>query len=551
MNKLVQERKECAELLLATLKIFSPTTGEDKECDNDIRMFSKTNWDAIQLMENNTKPASLFELLKVTLDRIHEFIAPVSSIDEELEITLKVPTPKTQKPRLELENSTATLYVPLDPSRTILVHKSASQAQLVSAAASLLQSKIPSELLQSQVLPEKEDTEEKEKDLSFLQNSVDEAVSTNDLSSPPPLVLSSQDSSEWDSESNNESNSVSLSVSDDSEGRASEEYDDETSDNEKKTDDVTESNDTLVDQKKKKKKDPMAELRETVLEYLINHGSAKEFDDKYQLVDEIGGGSFGLVFKCKRRSDNKVFAVKISILAKIPAHWWVNDPVHGRVPREVAFLKRMRHPNIIYCEDFVLDETCSYMVTPLHGDITKDPKTNETYRPDLFDALKIHTFFSEQDTKDMFRQLASALVYLHDHNIIHRDIKDENILIDEKGKLVFVDFGSSAVVQGSGEKSFMRFWGTPDFEPPECVRGEAYTGPPQDVYALGVVLYLMLCGKVPFETKDAIVEGKLEFPAYRSKLTNACMELVARMLDNNPETRATAHQVLAHPWLKK
>ena len=146
------------------------------------------------------------------------------------------------------------------------------------------------------------------------------------------------------------------------------------------------------------------------------------------------------------------------------------------------------------------DDETFYAVMKFHGSECMD----------LFDYVELHMGISEIEIKRIFWQIAKAVEHIHGLRIVHRDIKDENVLIDENGRIGLIDFGSAAYFK-EGRK-FDTFCGTLDYCAPEIVKGMPYEGPPQDIYCLGIVLYILIYKANPFVDIDKILDHNLEFP---------------------------------------
>ncbi|KAJ3163498.1 hypothetical protein HDU86_000078 [Geranomyces michiganensis] len=168
---------------------------------------------------------------------------------------------------------------------------------------------------------------------------------------------------------------------------------------------------------------------------------------------------------------------------------------------------------------------------------------------DLFEHIEAHSHLPEQHARHIFSQIASAVAYLHSLNIVHRDLKDENIVIDASLTVKLIDFGSAAFENASSNKkaSFDRFQGTLHYASPEILEGRRYKGKPSDIWALGVLLYTMLFGECPFKNSDEACGGDYKRP--RVSVSAECLALVNWMLEKAPDARPSALQVLEHPWI--
>ncbi|MBN3286087.1 DCLK2 kinase, partial [Polyodon spathula] len=266
--------------------------------------------------------------------------------------------------------------------------------------------------------------------------------------------------------------------------------------------------------------------------------SASAILDKYKIGKVIGDGNFAVVKECVERSTGKEFALKIIDKAKCSGK-------EHLIENEVAVLRRVKHPNIIMLVEELDTAAELYLVMEL------------VKGGDLFDAITSSTKYTERDASAMVYNLAGALKYLHCLNIVHRDIKPENLLVcehpDGTKSLKLGDFGLATVVEGP----LHTVCGTPTYVAPEIIAETGY-GLKVDIWAAGVITYILLCGFPPFRSEnnlqedlfDQILEGRLEFPSpYWDNITDSAKELIGQMLQVNMETRYTAEQVLAHPWV--
>ncbi|CAO3675155.1 hypothetical protein G6F70_007437 [Rhizopus microsporus] len=262
--------------------------------------------------------------------------------------------------------------------------------------------------------------------------------------------------------------------------------------------------------------------------------------DDYVILNNLGEGAFGAVKLAYRRDDPNKEKVVIKFIRKdrIVVHSWIRDRKLGLVPMEIHILKKLKdnpHANCCSLESFMEDDETFYAVMKFHGSECMD----------LFDYVELHMGISEIEIKRIFWQIAKAVEHIHGLRIVHRDIKDENVLIDENGRISLIDFGSAAYFK-EGRK-FDTFCGTLDYCAPEIVKGMPYEGPPQDIYCLGIVLYILIYKANPFVDIDKILDHNLEFPYV---LSEASVDLIKGMLDYSPEKRFTIAQVLSHPWLQ-
>eukprot|EP00601_Ochromonadales_sp_CCMP2298_P027966 CAMPEP_0173274590 /NCGR_PEP_ID=MMETSP1143-20121109/2522_1 /TAXON_ID=483371 /ORGANISM="non described non described, Strain CCMP2298" /LENGTH=901 /DNA_ID=CAMNT_0014211413 /DNA_START=111 /DNA_END=2812 /DNA_ORIENTATION=+ len=268
-----------------------------------------------------------------------------------------------------------------------------------------------------------------------------------------------------------------------------------------------------------------------------------DFRSKYDVIRELGKGGFSTVYQCRERATGADFAVKVVDLRPLRLRERFN-PI--RLRREVDIMKRLHHPNIIQFEAVFEDADHLMMVME--------------YCPgrELFDVILERKYFSEEDAKPIFAQVARALYYLHALNILHRDVKPENVLVssipDREGALVakLLDFGlSKNAGNGSAAKTFV---GTPCYVAPEVEYtskglGGTYSFP-ADCWSLGAVLYVMLVARFPEFEKDA--SGKVVVklpPALWSNVSDDAKDLIRGLMNTNPAARLSTGSALKHTWL--
>ncbi|XP_069375135.1 serine/threonine-protein kinase DCLK2-like [Paralichthys olivaceus] len=266
--------------------------------------------------------------------------------------------------------------------------------------------------------------------------------------------------------------------------------------------------------------------------------SSSNINDKYKVGKVIGDGNFAVVKECVERSTGQEYALKIIDKARCCGK-------EHLIENEVAVLRRVRHPSIIQLIE--VDETPSQLFLVM--ELVKGG--------DLFDAITSSTKYSERDASAMVFNLSGAIKYLHCMNIVHRDIKPENLLVceypDGTKSLKLGDFGLATVVEGP----LYTVCGTPTYVAPEIIAETGY-GLKVDIWAAGVITYILLCGFPPFRSEnnvqeelfDQILRGKLEFPSPDwDTISLPAKMLISQMLQVNVDTRFTAEEVLSHPWV--
>ncbi|NXO21526.1 PASK kinase, partial [Cisticola juncidis] len=260
-----------------------------------------------------------------------------------------------------------------------------------------------------------------------------------------------------------------------------------------------------------------------------------EYAKNYSTLSLIGKGSFGFVWSARSKKDHQEVVVKFIWKERVLEDCWVDDPDLGRVTQEIAILQKLQHPSIIQVLDVFENECFFQLVMEKHGS-----------------GLDLFTFIDNQPNLDeplasyIFRQLVSAVGYLHCRNILHRDIKDENIVIAEDFTIKLVDFGSAAYLEPG--KLFYTFCGTIEYCSPEVLSGKPYHGPELEMWALGITLYTLVLGENPFCELEEALAAVLSPP---HPVSEGLMDLLAGLLHPVPEQRMTLAVLVEDPWLRQ
>ncbi|KAJ3923373.1 kinase-like protein [Lentinula edodes] len=335
----------------------------------------------------------------------------------------------------------------------------------------------------------------------------------------------------------------------------------------------------------------------------------------YQLGDELGSGGYGFVVTAKHRIEGHEVAVKFIIKEKVPDYAWVNDERYGRLPTEVIILSNIEHDNIVKCLDIFEDAKYYYLVQELHGTPWHNPDHDKKLtvaenvqpteplsvpplspsvsadsisslspstpshtssviashdskhkpkapRPPKFPRRPSHDLFecieqsdnkclSEDQARHVFAQIVDAVDYLDSIGVAHRDIKDENIVIDGNLKVKLIDFGSATFTDPAAEPRpfYNLFYGTTAYAASEILQKKVYQAAPAEVWTLGVLLSYLLTGTSPFPTAKDAVAGRIVL-ANGPRVSRQALNLMHVCLDPNPTTRVTIQEVKSHPWLK-
>uniref|UniRef100_A0A8K9XB62 calcium/calmodulin-dependent protein kinase n=1 Tax=Oncorhynchus mykiss TaxID=8022 RepID=A0A8K9XB62_ONCMY len=263
------------------------------------------------------------------------------------------------------------------------------------------------------------------------------------------------------------------------------------------------------------------------------------FTDEFQLFEELGKGAFSVVKRCLRISSGQEFAAKIINTKKLSAR------DHQKLEREARICRLLKHPNIVRLHDSISEEGFHYLLFDL---VTGG---------ELFEDIVAREYYSEADASHCIQQIVESVHHCHVNGIVHRDLKPENLLLASKLKgaaVKLADFGLAIEVQGD-QQAWFGFAGTPGYLSPEVLRKDPY-GKPVDMWACGVILYILLVGYPPFWDEDQhrlyqqIKAGAYDFPSPEwDTVTPDAKDLINKMLTINPAKRITTAEALKHPWI--
>lgn len=254
----------------------------------------------------------------------------------------------------------------------------------------------------------------------------------------------------------------------------------------------------------------------------------------YELDRTIGTGGFGKVKLATHTLTGAKVAVKIMDKTKLGKDL-------PRVKLEISALKSLSHPNICKLYQVIETETHCYVVMEYCAG------------GELFDHIVEKSRLSEMESRMFFRQIISAVSYLHDSGYAHRDLKPENVLLDRDQNLKIIDFGLCAKPQGGMDSLLLTSCGSPTYAAPELIQGVQYHGSGVDIWSMGVILYTLLCGCLPFESDNIeelfrkILRGKYVEPGW---LSSGSKRLLRRMLCVDPAKRISIGELINDPWIK-
>ncbi|XP_042148207.1 calcium/calmodulin-dependent protein kinase type II alpha chain isoform X30 [Ixodes scapularis] len=263
------------------------------------------------------------------------------------------------------------------------------------------------------------------------------------------------------------------------------------------------------------------------------------FSDNYELKEELGKGAFSIVRRCVQKSTGLEFAAKIINTKKLSSRDF------QKLEREARICRKLNHPNIVRLHDSIQEEGYHYLIFDL---VTGG---------ELFEDIVAREYYSEADASHCIQQILESVNHCHMNNVVHRDLKPENLLLASKAKgaaVKLADFGLAIEVQGE-QQAWYGFAGTPGYLSPEVLKKDPY-GKPVDIWACGVILYILLVGYPPFWDEDQhrlymqIKAGAYDYPSPEwDTVTPEAKNLINSMLTVNPAKRITAAEALKHPWI--
>eukprot|EP00040_Diaphanoeca_grandis_P014205 m.71909 g.71909 ORF g.71909 m.71909 type:complete len:449 (-) comp24405_c0_seq2:929-2275(-) len=253
---------------------------------------------------------------------------------------------------------------------------------------------------------------------------------------------------------------------------------------------------------------------------------------QYRLEETLGTGAFGKVKRAEHLMTGHVVAVKILNREKVK-----NLDMLGKIKREIQILKLFQHPHIIKLYQVITSPTDIFlMMEYVSGG-------------ELFEYIIEHGKLDEKQSRKFFQQIISGVDYCHRHMVVHRDLKPENLLLDANNNVKIADFGLSNIMT---DGTFLKTsCGSPNYAAPEVISGMLYAGPEVDVWSCGVILYVLLVGKLPFDDDyvpylfKKIKGGIFSIPAHISK---GAKDIMTQMLRVDPLQRITIQGIREHPW---
>ncbi|KAH8295053.1 hypothetical protein KR018_006426 [Drosophila ironensis] len=252
----------------------------------------------------------------------------------------------------------------------------------------------------------------------------------------------------------------------------------------------------------------------------------------YKIIKTLGKGNFAKVKLALHVPTGREVAIKVIDKTQL------NSSARQKLYREVRIMKLLNHPNIVRLFQVIESERTLYLVMEYAS------------RGELFDHLVKNGRMRERDARVIFRQLVSAIQYCHSKFVVHRDLKAENLLLDQHMNIKIADFGFGNTFDPNAQLE--TFCGSPPYAAPELFMGRKYAGPEVDAWSLGVVLYTLVSGSLPFdggtlkELRERVLRGKYRVPYY---ISMDCENLMRKFLVLNPAKRTTLTAVMSDKWI--
>ncbi|KAJ3234146.1 Serine/threonine-protein kinase par-1 [Chytriomyces hyalinus] len=252
----------------------------------------------------------------------------------------------------------------------------------------------------------------------------------------------------------------------------------------------------------------------------------------YLFQKTVGEGNFAKVKLAK----HKLTSVEVAV--KVIDKTTLDEKKLGKLYREVRIMKLLNHPHIVKLYEVIETKHTVFLVMEYASG------------GELYDYLVVHGKMKEKEARAKFRQILSAVSYCHKKRVIHRDLKAENLLLDANLDIKIADFGFSNHFDPDGKLD--TFCGSPPYAAPELFQGKRYTGPEVDVWSLGVILYVLTTGCLPFdgknlqEMRESVCRGKYRIPFY---LSDVCEKLLRKFLIRDPFKRANLDFLNDDPWI--
>lgn len=263
------------------------------------------------------------------------------------------------------------------------------------------------------------------------------------------------------------------------------------------------------------------------------HSKYRKVLPNYRLGKTLGMGSFAKV----KLAVHNLSGVKVAI--KIIDRLSLDKVEAAKVSREITMMKRLSHPHVVRLFEVIETASNIYMVMEYVSS------------GELFFHLIDKGKLDEDEARRFFQQIISGVEYCHHHKVAHRDLKPENLLLDSKGNIKIIDFGLGNVMHDG--HLLKTNCGSSNYAAPEVIDHQLYPGPEVDVWSCGVILYALLCGRLPFDDDSfPRLYAKIRNGAYTvtSHMSQSAKDLITKILVVDPIKRITIPEIRRHPWFQ-
>ncbi|KQK07055.1 hypothetical protein BRADI_2g32587v3 [Brachypodium distachyon] len=259
--------------------------------------------------------------------------------------------------------------------------------------------------------------------------------------------------------------------------------------------------------------------------------------NRYELGRTLGHGTFAKVHHARSLMSNHSVAIKVIDKEKVMRVGMIDQ-----IKREISIMRLVRHPNIVQLHEVMASKTKIYFVM-------EHVRGGELFSKVAKGRLK------EEVARKYFQQLIGAIDFCHSRGVYHRDLKLENLLLDDTDNLKVSDFGLSALRESQRPDGLLHTTcGTPSYVAPEIINNKGYDGVKADVWSCGIILFVLLAGYLPFHDSNIMeMYRKIGKGEFKSPHWFSCdvRRLLAKLLDPNPDTRITIEKLVEHPWFMK
>jgi 5'-AMP-activated protein kinase catalytic alpha subunit len=259
---------------------------------------------------------------------------------------------------------------------------------------------------------------------------------------------------------------------------------------------------------------------------------------RYELGRTLGQGSFAKVYYARDLRDGQSVAIKVIDKARLRR----TEGMVEQLRREISIMRMVRHPHVVGIREVLASRERVFVVM-------------EYARGGELFAKVARGRLTEDAARKYFQQLIAAVGFCHSRGVAHRDLKPENLLLDEEGRLKVTDFGLAALPEQLRQDGLLHTQcGTPAYVAPEVLRKRGYDGAKADMWSCGVVLYVLLCGFLPFQHENyakmyqKIFKGEYQMPPW---VSGEARRLIGRLLAVDPAKRITLPELMCTPWFKK